>query len=93
MTNTTTAKRTRRSFVQLLADYKEALAAFDASVERRRSKLVARIEKLESRNAVMALGVETVGEQTPQEALDRLEAQIKDLKQRRQAVRKVAKSA
>lgn len=87
------SKRKRRSFAQLLADYSAQLRAFDASVERRRNKLVAKIEKLESRNAVLALGLETIGEQTPEETLERLTAQLKDIKDRQRAVRKMAKSA
>lgn len=86
-------KRTRRSFVQLLSDYKAALASFDAKVERQRSRLVAKIEKLEERHAVLALGMETLGDSTPEEAQAALDAQIEELRKRRKAVRRLSQIA
>lgn len=87
------AKRVRRSFVQLLSDYQENLRVFDDRVARQRAKLVGKIEKLEARYSLIALGMETLGQQTPEEAEAALEAQLKELRLRRRALKRVSKIA
>jgi len=88
----TEKKRIRRSFAQLLLDYKDHLAAFDAKVERQRARLVAKIEKLETRYSVLALGVEALEGREPDIVQAELEEQIKELQLRRRAVLRVAKT-
>jgi hypothetical protein len=85
-------RRNRRSFAQLLLDYKDHLAAFDAKVARQREKIVAKIDKLENRYSMLALGVEALDGRPAQEVEAELENAIKELQLRRRAVRRVAKT-
>lgn len=85
--------RNRRSVSQLLAAYEADLADFDAKVAKQRARKVERIERLSNRHALIALAHETLNGMSPEEVQAQLDAQLEDLKLRRKAVRKLAKSA
>lgn len=88
-----TKKRNRRSVAQLLADYQSQLESFDAQVGRRRARLVARIEQLSTRHALIAMGHEALNGRTPEDVQAEIDAAIEELRMKRKAVRKIAKIA
>ena len=89
----TALKRTRRSVAQLLSDYQTELEKFDEAMAKRREQLVAKIERLSARHELIAIGRAALGDKTPEEAQAELDAMLDDIRLKRRAIRKLAKSA